>query len=278
MLGQDKILPGDVAGEKLFNVKEAWPIYDTLIISPVFYGAESQNRGWFTSVAQFAAQPTHSFFKARTEASAGLCYCNKQSADSMDFAYKANTVGVAFFAPGVRPLSQGPSGLGDVDSLNTQTAHWWETVLPRHCSLELKVQQDIVLELPSLAASPGYGPQGGGASFEHEQVGYIAPNGSGNADYLPVMNMAVTQGVPQIVNRWSLGREPLGIPRTATIEAIIRLSEIAQYELQQLTQQYYYFKLPEGGGPGRTQFPARFGIQVSLLGHRLVQQRGQYWS
>jgi len=277
MLGQEKQLPP--ADEKLFNVKEAWPIYDTVIISPEFYGAESQNRGWFLSVSQFAAQPTHSFFKARTEATAGLAYCNKQSADSMDFAYKCNTVGVAFFAPGVRALAQGRTGELAVTNLNTQIAHWWETVLPRHCSLELKVQQDIVLELPSLAASPGYGPQGGGASFEHGQIGYEGGNGSGNADYLPVMNMAVSQGVPQLVNRWSVGQEPIGIPRTATIEAIIRLSEIAQYELQRLSELYHYFFGAVTAAPGTYRFfPARFGIQVSLLGHRLVQQRGQYWS
>lgn len=263
------------------NVREAWSIYDTMVISPKWYGSEEQNAGWFSSVLLFSNQETHSFFTARTEATASLAYCNKQTADSMDFVFMANTIGVAFIAPGVRTLcdGSGSGGPAAINQTNNQLAHWWETVLPRHCSLEFKVQQDTVLELPSLAASPGYGPSGGGASFEHELTGRIEPQGAARPDYLPVANFSVTQGVPTLKNRFSFGDQPIGIPRTGTIEAVIRVSELARAALFSLDLQYYYFF---GGNPAAppdyVKFPARFMIQISLLGSRAVQQRAQYFS
>ena len=262
------------------NVREAWSIYDTMVISPQWFGSEDQNAGWFNSVQLFSNQETHSFFKARTEATASLAYCNKQTADSMDFVFLANTIGVAFIAPGVRTLCDGSGAPGPapITQTNNQLAHWWETVLPRHCSLEFKVQQDTILELPSLAASPGYGPSGGGASFEHELCG--RDPGLTRPDYLPVANFAVTQGVPTLKNRFSFGDMPIGIPRTGTIEAVIRVSEIARAALFSLDMSYYYyFGGVDGVDPENyTKFPARFMIQISLLGSRAVQQRAQYFS
>lgn len=264
----------------VMNVREAWAIYDTLIISPTWYGTEAQNRGWFANFVAFAQQEQHQFFIQRTEATAGLAYCNKQTADSMDFGFELFTVGCAFIAPGVRTLSEAGDGVDPVDQLNSQTAHWWETVFPRHCALQLKVQQDIIMELPSMAASPGYGPSGAGASFAHDQCGREEPQGGVNADYLPVLNMSVTQGVPTLKNRWSLGTKPIGIPRTGTIEAVITVSEPARIFLQQLAiQPHYFFGGNDGYTPGEyNKFPARFMIQVSLLGRRLVQQRANYFA
>lgn len=272
--------PQTPRGKAPENVREAWSIYDTMVISPKWYGSEAQNAGWFNSVLLFSNQETHSFFKARTEATASLAYCNKQTADSMDFVFLANTIGVAFIAPGVRTLCEGSGepGPAPITQTNNQLAHWWETVLPRHCSLEFKVQQDTVLELPSLAASPGYGPSGGGASFEHESCGRdVALT---RPDYLPVANFSVTQGVPTLKNRFSFGDQPIGIPRTGTIEAVIRVSEIARAALFSLNlDYYYYFGGVDAADPENyTKFPARFMIQISLLGSRAVQQRAQYFS
>lgn len=264
------------ATEGFENVQEAWPLYDTLIVSPTLYGQESSVNGWFTSFDNFAQNERHSFFKNRTEASASLAYCNKQTADTMDFAMEVYSFGCAFWAPGIRALgTDSGSGL-TYSEINSQIAHWWETEFPRHCSIEFKVQQDTILELPAMAASPGYGVVGGGASFEHEQVTRITPQGVANADYLPVMNMAVTQGVPTIKNRWPFPK-PIGVPRTATIEAVLTISEYARSYLSKmvgLAPQYLFNA--NGATPPYQAFPARFGIQVSLLGKRLVQQRAQY--
>lgn len=264
------------------NVAEAWPIYDTLILSSTFYGQEASVQGWFASFVAFSQQERHSFFKSRTEANASLAYCNKQTADSMDFASEVYSIGCAFFAPGVRVLMADTNPSPNYQTINTQIAHWWECELPRHCSVELKVQQDTILEVPAMACSPGYGPVGGGASFDHPAVGRIESQGTGQADYHPVMNMSVTQGVPDIKNRWPFPL-PIQIPRTATIEIIVTVSEYARDYLSRLTAlnpQYVFGGIdgvsPDPTVPPYTIFPARFGIQVSLLGKRLVQQRAQY--
>lgn len=261
------------------NVAEAWSVYDTMILCPTFYGQESSVQGWFQTFVAFSQEERHSFFKSRTEANASQAYCNKQTADSMDFAMEVYSLGCAFFAPGVRTLMATTDADPTYQTINSQIAHWWEVELPRHCSVEFKVQQDTILELPAMAAAPGYGPVGGGASFEHERSGRVSPQGVFNPDYLPVMNMAVTQGVPTPKNRWPFPK-PIQIPRTATIEAIVTVSQYARDYLSNfanLNPQYVFGGISGApADPPYTNFPARFGIQVSLLGKRLVQQRAQY--
>ena len=264
------------------NVREAAAIYDTLVVSPVWYGSEAKVKGWYEDFPAMAAQERHIFFKDRTEASASLAYCNKQSADVLDFAFKATSIGVAFIAPGVRAIGDRSAGTGEEFNWATQVGHFFETVLPRHCSMEFKIQQDVVLELPCMAASPGYGPVGSGAAFQHQVVGLDEVAVPPNPDYMPVMNMSVTQGVPRLDNRFSFPTVK-DIPRTATIEVTVKLSEIARNYLANLPGDWYY-KL--GGDPLRpraingynnyNEMPARFLIQVSLFGTRLVQQRAQY--
>lgn len=265
--------------ERYENVAEAWPMYDTLIICGTMYGQEASVPGWFTSMPAFGAQERHSFFNSRTEALAHLSYSNKQTVDSMDFAMEVYSFGIGFFAPGVRVLMANTNATPTAQYLNTQFAHWWETEFPRQCSIEFKVQQDTLLELPAMAASPGYGPVGGGASFEHGSVFRQASQGVGNADYHPVLNMSMTQGVPFIQNRWPFPK-PIQIPRTATIEAVLTISEYGRDYLSKmvtLNPQYMFGGIPGApASPNYTIFPARFGIQVSLLGKRLVQQRAQY--
>ena len=78
------------------NVAEPWSIYDTLIICPTFYGQESSVQGWFQTFPAFSQQERHSFFKSRTEANASQAYCNKQTADTMDFAMEVYSFGLTF--------------------------------------------------------------------------------------------------------------------------------------------------------------------------------------
>jgi hypothetical protein len=270
-----------VEASRFLNVAEAWDVHDTVLVSPKFYGQEQNVPGWFTDFTLFGGQERHSFFNARTEATTDLAYCNKQTADTMDFAMEIYSFGCAFFSPGVRALATNDlPAIPFWQNINSQIAHWWEVELPRHCSVEFKVQQDTVLELPCMAASPGYGPSGGGASFEHETLSRIASNTPGNPDYQPVLNMSVTQGVPTPKNRWPFPK-PIAVPRTGNIEAIVTVSQYAKEYLQglQLLRPQYVFGGIDGtdaGGPGYTLFPARFGIQVSLLGKRMVQQRAQW--
>ena len=289
MMNEQAALPGDGKGE-FINVEEMWPIYDTLIVSSEMYGKESNADGWFTSFVDMGQEAEHSFFMGRTQANTDLAYTNKLQAESLDFAYQAYSIGCAFFAPSTRGLwSFAPGARLTTPSKSfSQIAHWWEVELPRHCSVQLKVQTDIVAEVPAMACSPGYGPAGGGMSFEHEIPFRDLTEGSENPDYLPVANMAVTQGEPDLRNRLNLvvpsdegGWEPIGIGRTNTVEIVVKVSQFARNVLKNMigvTPSYLIGGV--NGAPvdpaGYVSWPARFGIQPSLLGKRMVQQRARY--
>lgn len=256
--------------EKFANVREAWPLYDTIVICREFYGTEQNIRGWFPTFNAFAAQETHSFFKTRTEGTAGLPYTNQQSADSMDFAFIADSIGIAIMAPS--PDRQGeaeqPDGTaGDLRWPDDLISHWFASDLPRHMGLQLKVQQDIRAEVNCMDCPPGYGAVGSGTAFPGQAIN---PTGD-----IPFMTNAVVQGVPVLSNRYPLPA-PIGIPRTATIEGILHLSEYAREILGHVwgPQDFVFNSL--NGFPPYTFFPARYQIVFSLFGQRLVQQRGQY--
>lgn len=256
--------------EKYANVVEAWPLYDTIVICKEFYGQEQTAGGWFTTFVNFAAQETHSFFKTRTEGIAGLQYTNQQSSDSMDFAFIADSIGVAVIAPA--PDRQGDAGqpegiAGDLVDVDDLISHWFASDLPRHMGIQLKVQQDIRAEINCMDCPPGYGSIGSGTAYPMQ-----SPLGHGDMSF---MTNAVVQGVPLLANRYPLPA-PIGIPRTATIEGILHVSEYARNVLSgTYGPRDFAFNTQNGLAP-YTFFPARYMLQFSLIGQRLVQQRGQY--
>lgn len=191
--------------------------------------------------------------------------------------------------------------------LSSCLAHWWKTELPYHCSLEFSVEQDTICEGPAYTFPPGHGIIGAGSSWSDPvspgQATLInggAYNQNIDADVSgedslvqsPQMISAVNQGVPRLSNRFlfqdSMGRaQPIEIPRRALFEAKIKLSPYAQYFLEGVMGPlYYHFNRtcprewategPVVNTSAAYYFGMRYGITVSLLGERLVQQRGQY--
>jgi hypothetical protein len=256
--------------EKYANVVEPWALYDTIAISPTLYGSEQQ-AGWFTTFNAFGQKETHSFFKQRTEGTVGLPYTNQQSADSMDFAFVAHSVGLAVFSP--VPNIEGESfdvqeGVQDnIRRIDALIGHWFAADLPRHMGVQFKIQQDIRVELPAMHCPAGYGISGGGTTFP----GITA---AAHGD-IPFMSAAASQGVPLLSNRYPLPYR-IGIPRTATIEGIIHLSEYARYVLTAVLGPRVFWFNSDDGTPPFTFFQKRYMIQLSLIGERMVQQRGQY--
>lgn len=253
------------------NVAESWELHDSVVICNHFYGQEQTTPGWFRTVDDFVSQETHSFFKSRTEAMAGAAYTNQQSADNMDFAFVCYSIGVTFFAPSVSPLCRYDGELERMTGIDAVLAPLFTFDFPRHAALQFKTNQDVRMEAPCYAVPPGYGPIGGGASSELE---------ADTASYthqFPTLVFAGTQGIPVLRNRFKLP-VPIGIPRTATIEAVLFISEYGRYLLSGVYgPSYIPFETAEYPNPSSRKYhPARFGVQVSLLGKRLVQQRGQY--
>jgi len=257
--------------KKYANVVESWAHYDSVVISPTFYGSESNVGGWFTSFALFGQQETHSFFKTRTEGIAGAQYCNQQSSDSMDFALLIDSIGLAFLAPACNAETEygpGDGTPGDAVACDDLVSHWFAAELPDHCAIQLKVQQDIRAEIQAMSCPPGYGATGGGGAYSSQ----YAP---GFADNLPWLTVPVTQGVPVLANRFPLP-EPIGVPRTASIEGILHVSETMRTTLQNIRGPASYAFNTDTGLPPYIFFPRRYIIQLSLFGQRLVQQRAQY--
>jgi len=257
------------------NVAESFPIYDTLLLCSTFYGQEQNVRGWYTTFAAFAAQEEHHFFTVRNEALASLPYCNLQSADSMDYPYLAYSMGLRFFGPSTNIQGERipPNGdTGYITTLDSAIGHFFQYDLPRHCSISLKVQQDTRVEVTGYCCPPGYGPSGGGAAFEITQ---LIPPAEDQYRQHAQLNMFGTQGVSVITNRFKFP-SPIGIPRNGNIEGVLKLSEYARYVLIAVLGPSNMFFTSEGADVTDT-FPARFGIQLSLFGKRLVQQRGQYF-
>lgn len=258
--------------KKMVNVAESWTIYDTVLICNTYYGNEQNINTWFNTFQQFAQNETHRFFKSRTRGTAGLAYNNQNNADTMDFAFVAFTMGLSFFGTplGAIGTPSPPDGTpNDIENVDPFAYPYWTVDLPNQSAIQLKIQQDIVAEMRSAQCMPGYSAAGGaGGSTD----GGALPA----TTYPPFMNYNMSQGEADWTNRWRFP-SPLGIPRTATIEGILHLSNIAREALSEVRgPDNMALNTNDTDAPPFQFFPARFGIQLSLGGVRLVQQRGQY--
>lgn len=248
------------------NVREAFAMYDSIVIAPTFYGNEQNVQGWFTSFQAFGAQTRHSLFKNRTWAQAGLPYCNANNADSLDYAFVADSIGVTIWGP--------PDTLDAQDNANAvqfpdfMVTPWFLMEAIHSMALSFKVQQDVRLENFLEAMPCGYGPQGNGTAMG--QTNEVAPA----FGQFPYQHFTVNQGVPIMSNRVPFP-SPIGIPRTATIEATLHVGDLARGDLQFIEGPRQMVQNSDDGLT-RQFFDRRFVIQVSLFGTRLVQQRALY--
>lgn len=296
-------IPESQIVQKYMNVQEAWNIYDTILVCRNYYGKESGIDGWYTSFSGFAQQQIHQFFKSRTAGSTHLAYNNQNSADNIDFAFTAYSFGIRFFAPVVPEshLVTPPETRMQVKAIQEALNAFWLFDLPRHCGVDLRVQQDVILENTCMATPPGYGPRGGGgaqsANFDLEH--YIL-NTEFTADAVPYYwwqqqaqdpwQITIGSQSEPVIDCRFLFPNPIKIPRNTTIEANLYLSPYARYILENLYNGTWnllssiemnsaiYSADPPGPyiEKNYTAIPTRWGIQASLYGLRAVQQRGQY--
>jgi hypothetical protein len=255
--------------EKFANVVETWAVYDTIIVCKEFYGSEANAPGWFTSFVDFGSRETHSFFKTRTDSVAGEQYCNLKASDVMNFAFKIHSLGLEVTGIPTTDLQQTDVDGFDITKPDQIVSQWWAADFPRHAAIQLKVQQDIRVELPAMGCPPGYGALGAGVAFGHTDA--VAP---AYGD-IPFMTNATVQGVPLLSNRYPLP-EPIGVPRTGNVEGILHVSEWARYILRNITGPHEFVMNSDSGTPSYRFFESRYMIRFSLFGERLVQQRAQY--
>lgn len=248
------------ARPEFMNVKENWALYDTILI---FVGAESKGTGWFSDFAAMGAVNQHYFFNVRSR-SVGLPYCNMDKRDSMAFPMWVESLGVTFFAPQVESTHRGTPQKHQDDIMG----HIWEADIPRHASIVLTVMQDERVKNTVMLVPPGYGPIGGGVGQGDAEEHY-----AGVPLIQNVIKSATSQSTPDIENRYRFP-VPLEIPRNGRLQATLKFSAYGRGLLAALPDPG---ALAFGGGQSPSaMLSATYGIQVSLLGKRAVQQRGAY--
>lgn len=222
------------------NAVEAYCLYDSIVIGK---GAQAAP-GWRQSYAAFGALATHPLFNVRNMGETHIAYCNLETKDSMPFVFHLRSIGLSFAAPPHCDKGEAPSKLQAIEDL------LFAQVLPRHCGLKLTVRQDDKLLHTCEAAPEGLGPYG---------TGLVAVADS--------QSTALTQGVPDIGNRWTFP-ELISIPRGATYRVNLELSPYAQLLLQAMAG-------PTGWDIDGVADPltAVATIRCSLFGVREVQQR-----
>lgn len=246
-------------GSEFYNVRETYPLYDTILITQNLTNLSIQPPGWFASFAAFGAAQNYHFFDTRNRANTGVAYCNLDTRDTMPFGYWLRGMSVKFFGPVVNPLVIDTQN----DVIDTQESAFFQSEAPQHCSVTLRVNQDQRLKLNALMVGGGDGPSFGG-------YGQIDPAAS-SYDALPGMYTA-NQSVPDEKNYWMFPK-PIGIPRRASVSVIVT------------PVQWLRTVMSNFNGPGAYQFAdlteaitnpsGIFGIRVGFYGNRLVQQRGQ---
>lgn len=229
------------------NALESWSLYDTVVIASnvnTFFSKEA----YFSSYADLANQATVPFFNSRNQ-SVGVQYCNMESANKMPYPYHLYSIGIDFESPTV--------SYGDPTDTKLPSDMFFSNELVKHCGFIFKVSQD-----EKLVQTCSLMPSGQGVA------GYAAypVDGSGDAG---AAQHNVTNGVPHRDNRRAM-RSPIVIPREATIEGQLVLSNYAREALA------------KAAGPGdwendqavpANNFPQSSQIRVTMYGYREVQQR-----
>jgi hypothetical protein len=244
------------------NVREQRAVYDTILLTPE---KNLDVTGWFSQYSSFAAQPEHAFFNVRNR-NVGIAYNNQDKRDSVPYPIRAESIGVAFFGPSIKTLQNLPPNQ-ELQQFSDQMVWWWEHDLPRHCSIEFRVNQDEIIACNSFCCSPGYGPTGGGFG----RGGWAKTSGQ-NERQISMAKGYVTQGIPDISNRWPFPKK-LEIPRDASISGVIKVNEYARKAIDKFPNRYIVTLNYEN--EYRPIIPY-FGIQISIFGQMLLQQRGQY--
>lgn len=264
MMNEDQEMLGQ-GGEAFANVGESWAVYDTVQICSEI-GKQPTVAG-FGSYAGLAAPNEIPFFNVRNSGEVGEAMTNLETKDQMPYAFDAYSIGVRFSAPLCTqsdPVWQGENGAGQyMGKANPCANAIFIQEIPLFAALKFKVQQDEKLIHTAYLAPEGSGPMGiaGVSGF-----GFAGNGGGGGAGVT-----SLTQGYPTLQNRWKFP-VPIGIPRGATMSAKIVFTDYAKRLLAAMPGPDVYTFYDNNV---QTQIGACATIRVSLIGKRLVQQRGQ---
>ncbi len=251
------------------NVRESWTLHDTVLIAPIL---PNENNGWFQSFANMALQNDIPFFNVRNRI-VGLQWNNQDARDVMPYGYYLESIGVRFFCPSMKTIREYndaiPIPLQIIDVSDDISAHIFCVDLPRHCTGVFQVQQDERLKAAAIMLPSGQGYSGDGYG-QGAPIASSAPPVMGTPGHYDSM----VQGVPQNQCRW-IWPEPIEIPRRATISFKLQYNEYAKAVLTQLNAWFCEGWKSSVDPEANATFKIVAGIQVTLRGQRLAQQRGE---
>jgi hypothetical protein len=289
------------------NVKEQIILTDTILVSKFVGQMTDRPQGWFGSFADAGAAGEFSFLNVRNR-SIGVAYNNQDARDQLPFGMRITSIGVKFFGPAAASqftacLNKGSTTLDRVpvgddvyvdplpgDLTNREELHTavWEADLPNHVSLILRTNQDIRLRGPAAIFTPGFGAVGGGwgwgspGDLNFAQSGTVAPAIShepGGPSYgMFSTNLETIQHGEADLRRRFPFPIPIDVPKRANLSITLKLSQYGKEMLKAMTGPYWYpmANMFTAQGLTKTVKAAMFGVDVTIKGERLVQQRGDY--
>jgi hypothetical protein len=250
------------------NVNEPWSLYDTVILQTTGGGPAIANvpQGWFMNVNPLGGLGNATdvpFFNVRNR-NVGVPYNNQDARDQMPYAMKIRSLGISFWYTHQTLDANHQPGSPYDDII----PHIFMVDLPRHCSVILKVQQDERFKSIVPLCPPGYGPCGHG--YARGQPSIMVPGGPPLPELKDNSYSTVTQGVAENSTRWTFPTD-IDVPRRASLSVTLRFSEFARNLLIAMGAPN-----ADWFDPGDSMLNTNGGIQVTLNGDRLVQQRAEY--
>lgn len=295
--------------EQRMNVREQIILTDTVLIGKHVLQMTNRPQGWFGNFADAGAAGSFFFMNVRNS-SIGIMYNNQDARDQLPYGMHIMSIGVNFFACASASTFTACENKGSSDTARTPYsdearadpayalltnreelhAGIWSADLPNHVNLRLKTNQDIRLEGPVALFSPGVGAVGGGWGWGSPQDA-IDMNAGGTPRPMISQELApptfggyavnlqtVQHGEPDIRRRFPLPI-PLDVPKRANLSIELELSQYAKELLKAIPGPYWIPMVNEIGTDTaltKSVKAAMYGIQITVKGERLVQQRGDY--
>lgn len=230
------------------NVRESWPIYDTVLIG-LTEAESAKYPGGFQNFTAMAAVDEVPFLNIRNSSEAGLSYTNISSKDKTPWPFYLDSFGMRFIypTPNVDAASE--------HSAVMAAANIFETEILDHCYFQFWIREDVRLTIKPAMMQAGFGPQG-----------FMIGNSTQNTFFM----QNVTNGNPNMGNRWRNVGYTMNIPRDTPIRGTLRFSEYGKGLLRQLANVAGFDFI------GEDPYQALARIELTLFGKRAVQQRGEY--
>jgi hypothetical protein len=227
------------------NVIESWMIYDTVLIGPGVNLANS----WFASFTTLGQATEVPFINVRTLSDAGPAYTNITSRDKFPWPYWLHSLGIRFLYPDPNEdTASSHTGVMAATKL-------FQQVIQEHSWFELNIREDTILRIKPTHMPPGMGV-----------IGFTNANNAQN-NYIAT---TYSNGAAQLGNRWKFVGKPIEIPRDTPVAGKLQFSQYGKDLLAQLGEVSGLDFL------GEEAFPNIAMIELTMMGKRGVQQRGEY--